>query len=76
MPKFFFHFQDDAGRLADRQGMTLPDAEAAWYQGVRSARAVSDLAGRVPTGCRIEIENERGERVADVPFEDLIRLGA
>ena len=76
MPRFFFHFQDDAGRLADRQGMTLPDAEAAWYQGVRSARVVSELAGRVPAGCRIEIEDESGARIGDVPFEELVRIGA
>jgi hypothetical protein len=75
MPKFFFHFQDDAGRLADRQGMTLPDAEAAWYQGMRSAREISAMAGRVPRGCRIEIEDEEGEAIGNVPFEDLIRIG-
>jgi hypothetical protein len=75
MPRFFFHFQDDAGRLADRQGMTLPDAEAAWYQGVRSAREITLIAGRAGAGCRIEIEDEKGEAVAAVPFEDLIRVG-
>jgi hypothetical protein len=76
MPRFFFHFQDSAGRLTDRQGMTLPDAEAAWYQGVRSAREVTVMVGRVPRGCRIAIEDEQGEPIGDVPFEELIRIGA
>ena len=75
MPRFFFHFQDGAGRLTDRQGMTLPDAEAAWYQGVRSAREISHIAGRLQPGCRIEIEDDKGQAIGDVPFEDLIRIG-
>ena len=56
--------------------MTLPDAEAAWYQGVRSAREVTVMVGRVPRGCRIAIEDEQGEPIGDVPFEELIRIGA
>ena len=55
--------------------MTLPDAEAAWYQGMRSAREISAMAGRVPPGCRIEIEDEKGDAIGNVPFEDLIRIG-
>ena len=56
--------------------MTLPDAEAAWYQGVRSAREISAIVGQVRPGCHIAIEDERGDPVWDVPFEDLIRIGS
>ena len=74
MPRFFFHFEDDAGRLRDRQGAFLPDAEAAWYQGVRTAREVAEIAGRIPVNCRIAVEDEEGMPICDVAFEDVVTL--
>nr|WP_295370793.1 hypothetical protein [uncultured Sphingosinicella sp.] len=75
MPRFFFHFQDGPARLTDEEGVRLPDAEAAWYQGVRSAREVMVKGVPLHPGCWIHVEDEKGEPVWDVPFEDLIRVG-
>jgi hypothetical protein len=75
MPRFFFHFQDGAARLTDEEGVKLPDAEAAWYQGVRSAREVLGEGADLRPGCWIHVEDEQGDPVWDVPFEDLIRIG-
>jgi hypothetical protein len=75
MPRFFFHFQDGRARLDDCEGVTLPDAEAAWYQGVRSARDLIIGGRQIRPGCCIEIEDDRGSSVWEVPFEDLIRIG-
>lgn len=76
MPRFYFHFQDGPARLTDQEGMTLPDAEAAWYQGVRSAREITLDGSDLRPGCWIRVEDETGEPVWEVPFEDLIRVGA
>jgi hypothetical protein len=77
MPRFYFHFDDGKCRKPDPEGIVLPDAEAAWYQGVRSALDIIHFqvgTGRVEPGQRVEIEDEEGVPVSAVPFEDLASL--
>ena len=45
MPHFFFHLHDGKARTADTRGISLPDAEAAWYQAYRSARDLLVVGG-------------------------------
>ncbi len=57
--------------------MNLPDAEAAWYQGVRSAREIilSEFpAGPLAPGPRFEIEDEEGQPVWAFAFEEVAAL--
>ena len=77
MPRFYFHFQDGSCRTPDPEGIILPDAEAAWYQGVRNAREF--IRERVNTGAltpgqRFEIEDEQGQPVWAVPLEEVAGL--
>ncbi len=77
MPRYYFHFQDGAARLADPEGTALPDPEAAWYHGVRSAREIIDQdlrVGAIRPNRRLEITDEGGEQVWAVPFEEVIGL--
>ena len=79
MPRFYFHYQDGSSRTPDSEGMNLPDAEAAWYQGVRTAREL--IRERIGGGClhpsqRFEIEDEQGRPVLAVPFEEVIGLAS
>jgi hypothetical protein len=77
MPRFYFHFDDGSCRKPDAEGMILPDAEAAWYQGVRSALEVIQAqfdSGAVASGQRFEIEDEDGQPVWAVPFEEVVGL--
>ena len=74
MPRYFFHLDDAGYQLKDEEGMALPDAEAAWYQAVRSARELirADLhLGSSWRGRRVEIEDERGFPVHQVGFEEV-----
>lgn len=74
MPRFFFHLDDAGYQLKDEEGMALPDAEAAWYQAVRSARELirADLhLGSSWRGRRVEIEDEQGFPVHQVRFEEV-----
>ncbi len=76
MPRFYFHFEDGNCRRRDADGMILPDAEAAWYQAVRSARDLFGedlLRGDVHPGLRVEIEDEEGRPVLDLPIEEVAR---
>jgi hypothetical protein len=77
MPRFYFHFDDGSCRRPDPEGMILPDAEAAWYQGVRNARDVIQAqfgSGSLLPGQRFEIEDEQGQPVWAVPFEEVVGL--
>jgi hypothetical protein len=77
MPRFYFHFADGSCRKQDPEGIVLPDAEAAWYQGVRNALEVIHAqfgTGTVAPGQRFEVEDEHGEPVWALPFEEVVGL--
>ncbi|HYE28617.1 MAG TPA: hypothetical protein VEA61_10335 [Allosphingosinicella sp.] len=75
MPRFYFHVAGDTGRLQDEVGLALPDAEAAWYQAVRSARELVrvelTLGGRWDHQA-IEIVDEGGAAVDQVALADVV----
>ena len=57
--------------------MNLPDAEAAWYQGVRTAREL--ISERIARGClqpgqSFEVEDDQGRPVLAMPFDEVIGL--
>ncbi|HEX8483407.1 MAG TPA: hypothetical protein VF650_16025 [Allosphingosinicella sp.] len=75
MPHYYFHLAREGGRLQDEEGLKLPDAEAAWYQAVRSAREL--VRGELALGARwdsqaIEICDECGVRVDQVALADIV----
>ena len=79
MPRFYFHYQNGSGRVEDAEGIILPDEEAAWFQAVRSARLLfgEDLSqGEVGADLRIEIADEEGRSVLDMPLEQVVRIAA
>lgn len=76
MPRYYFHVHGYGHRLTDEQGVVLPDSEAAWYQAVRSAREV--IRADLHLGCsfeqqRIEIVDDRGSPVEQIPLADIAR---
>ncbi|HEY0113160.1 MAG TPA: hypothetical protein VGB59_08395 [Allosphingosinicella sp.] len=76
MPRYYFHLQREDGALTDEEGMKLPDAEAAWYQAVRSARelirAELTLGGQWERQA-IVIADEGGAPVERLPLSDVAR---
>ena len=75
MPHYYFHLARDGGRLRDEEGLALPDAEAAWYQAVRSAREL--IRGELALGTRwdsqaIEICDSEGAPVDRLPLADIV----
>lgn len=77
MPRYFFHFQDGPALLTDTDGVSLPDPEAAWYQGIRSVREIIDRdfqMGVISPGRRLEVRDEHGDQVWAVPFDEVAGL--
>lgn len=77
MPRYFFHFESRGVRVRDDVGLPLPDAEAAWYQAVRSARDL--IRAEESIGCSweeqaVDIEDEAGLRVERVPLLEIARF--
>ena len=74
MPRYFFHFEAEGRRVRDEVGLKLPDAEAAWYQAVRSARDLLDAEATIGctfAGQTVEIEDEKGVRIDRIPLEEI-----
>jgi hypothetical protein len=76
MPHYYFHLRREGGQLQDEEGLALPDAEAAWYQAVRSAREL--IRAELTLGGRwdhqsIEIVDEGGAPVDRLPLAEIAR---
>ena len=74
MPRFYFHFENEGVRVRDEIGLALPDAEAAWYQAVRSARDL--ITAERTIGCTfgrqsVEIEDDKGMPVDRLPLREV-----
>ena len=75
MPRYYFHVAREGGRLQDEEGLRLPDAEAAWYQAVRSARELvrAELAlGGHWDHQAIEIVDDGGTPVDRLALADIV----
>jgi hypothetical protein len=74
MPHYYFHLSRNGAPLRDEAGVRLPDAEAAWYQAVRSAREL--IRAELVMGGRwddqaIEIVDERGTPVNQLALAEV-----
>ena len=77
MPRYFIHLDRPGTRLTDEVGVTLPDAEAAWYQAVRNARTRMDERHEPAEAWEvgaIEIVDDRGLRVDRIPMLEIVRF--
>ena len=77
MPRFYFHIRDEDTLIEDHEGSDLPDLEAARVEALKDARSI--LAekvkhGQIIDGQRIEIVDDTGEVVAELPMRAAIRL--
>jgi hypothetical protein len=72
MPRFYFHVFNDVV-TTDDEGLDLPDLDAAREQALESARElVCDAVhkGHLNLDHRIEIEDEKGDRLLVLTFRD------
>ena len=72
MPRYFFHVRDGASVQPDRDGVELPDLDAARKTAVERAYAI--WSARPPrleqNGQAFEIADDTGATVLEVPFSE------
>jgi hypothetical protein len=76
VPRFFFHFFDDAV-IRDDEGIELADAEAARREAVAGARSMMCdqlTAGRLSLHHRIEVRDEQGDEILTLAFGDAVAI--
>jgi hypothetical protein len=75
--RYFFHLRESGDYVVDEEGRELPDivaVEAAARLNARSVLAAEALAGKLPLAACIEVHDEAGRRVLDLPFRDAVIL--
>ena len=64
MPKFFFDVTDGARRYVDREGMLLPDTQAARRVGAQVAKELAE--DPIYDEFFVDVRDESGERVLHI----------
>jgi hypothetical protein len=76
VPRYFFHIHDGVA-IRDEEGLDLPDAEAAWRLALSGARDIMSAqvrGGRLSLQPRIEVEDELGEPVLVLAFDEAVDI--
>lgn len=76
MPRYYFHVFNHETSL-DEEGLELPDLKAARLHAIRGARSL--MSDALKEGCivlshHIAIQNEQGELLLDVKFDDAVEV--
>ena len=75
--RYYFHLRQSDGYVVDEEGLELGGMDAvitAATLGARSLIAGDALDGRLPLGSIIEVDDENGGRVLELPFADTVLL--
>lgn len=76
MDRYFFHVHDDFD-VVDEEGLVLPNEEAARQTAVSAARSLiceQVTTGRLTLHHRIEVCDDRGDHLFDVPFGEAVEI--
>lgn len=77
MTRFYFHLVDRSGRVADEEGVELPDVDSAHRHALLAARLIicdEVVQGRVDLRQSILVEDQSGRRLVDIPFRDALAI--
>lgn len=77
MTRFFFHLEDRSGRMADEEGVELPDFDSAHRHALQAARLIicdEVVRGHVDLRQSILVEDQSGHRLADISFRDVLAI--
>ncbi|HEX9946655.1 MAG TPA: hypothetical protein VGA98_03865 [Allosphingosinicella sp.] len=75
--RYFFHLRESGDYVVDEEGRELPDiaaVEAAARLNARSVLAGEAMTGKLPLAAIIEVRDEQGQPVLDLPFRDAVIL--
>lgn len=77
--RYYFHLRESHRYILDEEGLELEAPDAARKVAVAEARSIiagDALLGRLPLRTVIEVEDEDGNRVIELPFKDAVYLDA
>jgi hypothetical protein len=76
MALYFLHLRDGTDELLDDEGIELSESAVAGaaLTSARDCIAGDAHRGRIELKYRIEVENERGEVVHTLPFEEAVTI--
>ena len=73
--RYYFHVREADAYVVDEEGLELAElgaARLAAIAGARSLIASEALLGKLPLSTVIEVEDENGNRVIELPFRDTV----
>jgi uncharacterized protein DUF6894 len=71
MPGYKFKLNDDSGGVEDDFGVNLPNVEIAHHYACDVVRELMDHRERKTRHWRLEVYQDNGEKVFDIPFAEL-----
>jgi hypothetical protein len=76
MPRYYFDFVDDDGRLYDDVGQELPDADAAYVVAYAMAAKLLQVPEPHLLRCCFRVRDGSGETVFELPFAEAITVSS
>ena len=77
--RYYFHLRESESYVVDDEGLELIDTAAvlaAATAGARSVIAGEAMQGKLPLHASIEVDDETGRRVLELPFREAVLLDA
>ena len=75
--RYYFHLRESEAYVLDEEGLELPGIDAVLREaivGARSVMAGEVMQGKLPLRSSIEVDDENGQRVLDLPFGEAVLL--
>jgi hypothetical protein len=75
--RYYFHLRESETYLVDEEGLELNGTDAivaAATAGARSVIANEVIRGKLPLMAVIEVDDQTGRRVLELPFRDAVQL--
>ncbi len=75
--RYYFNLREGSDYISDEEGVDLPDLDAALAQAKRGARSVladEVLKGRLPLSIVMEVSDEQGSQVLELPFDRVVSI--
>ena len=75
--RYYFHLREMDGYIVDEEGRDLEALDAARQAAIEGARSIiasEALLGKLPLRAVLEVEDENGNCVIELPFKDAVHV--
>jgi hypothetical protein len=77
--RYYFNLREGSDYISDEEGLDLPHRDAAFEAAIRGARgllAAEVLQGRLSLSTIMEVRDDRGEQVFELPFSRAVSVNS